>query len=166
MPPRRPRHGAVRELQSALKAQGVTAQVYSRIDAAPAGDRHILVAGANSAAARQILRGANASMPSSPDALCLVPGNLGGRSALLAGGSDARGIVYSVLELADRVRYSDGAMAALDVPKPVVEKPANLIRSCARCFVSPVEDKSWFYDRGHWVEYLSMLAAHRFIASI
>ena len=97
-------------------------------------------------------------MPSSPEALCLVSGHLGGKSTLLAGGSDARGLVYAVLELSDRVTYG----STLDIKSPVVEKPANAIRSCARCFVSPVEDKSWFYDRSMWVEYLSHLAAHRF----
>ncbi len=149
---------AVRELRTALANQGVTAQVYPRLDAAPGGDRQIVIAGGTSASAREILQGAKVSMPSSAEALCLVPG----KSALLVGGSDARGLVYAVLELADRVKYAPVASAALDVRMPVVEKPANVIRSCARCFVSPVEDKSWFYDRDLWVEYLSTLAAHRF----
>ena len=153
---------AVGELRAALSAQGVTSQVYPRMDAAPAGDRYVVVAGANNAAARQILKDAKTSIPSSAEALCLVPGNLSGRPALLAGGSDTRGLLYAVLELADRVKCSNAASAALEVRTPVVEKPANVIRSCARCFVTPVEDKAWFYDRDHWVEYLSMLAAQRF----
>jgi hypothetical protein len=151
---------AVRELQAALMNHGVSAGIYPRINVAPAGDRRVVVAGAVSAASREILRGANVSMPLSAEALCLVPGKLGGRSALLAGGSDPRGLVYAVLELADRVKYGDAA--ALEVRTPVVEKPANVIRSCARCFVSTIEDKSWFYDRALWSEYLSTLAAHRF----
>jgi hypothetical protein len=149
---------AVGELRAALSAQGGSAQVYPRIAAAPVSDRYIVVAGSGSSSARQILKAANISMPSSSEALCLVPGHLGGKSALLAGGSDARGLVYAVLELADRVNYG----STLDIKTPVVEKPANVVRSCARCFVSPVEDKSWFYDRSLWVEYLSNLAAHRF----
>jgi hypothetical protein len=149
---------AVHELQAALDHQGVSAKIYPRIGAAPAGDQHIVVAGGNSATAREILRGANVSMPSTAEALCLVPGKLGGKPVLLAGGSDSRGLVYAVLELADRVKYG----STIDITTPVVEKPANVIRSCARCFVSPVEDKSWFYDRDLWVEYLSTLATHRF----
>jgi hypothetical protein len=149
---------AVRELQAALGKQGVTARVFAGVNAAPAGGQTIVVAGAGSAAAREILRGANLAMPSSPEALCLAPGRLGGKPVLLAGGSDARGLVYAVLELADRAGYG----STLDIRTPVVEKPANAIRSCARCFVSPVEDKAWFYDRDMWVEYLSALATHRF----
>jgi len=153
---------AVNELREALEGRGVSAKVYARMDAAPAADRHIVVAGANSASARQIFRGARVAAPSSAESLCLVPGALNGTSALLAAGSDARGLVYAVLELADRVRYAGAPDAALEIRKPVVEKPANVVRSCARCFVTPVEDKAWFYDRGMWKEYLSMLAAHRF----
>ncbi len=157
-----PSRWAAGELRAALESQGVAAQVYPRLDAAPAGDHHVVVAGGASSAARQILKGANASMPSSPEALCLVAGSLGGRSVLLAGGSDVRGLVFAVLELADRVRYGGAPLAALEIGKPVVEHPANAIRSCARCFVSDVEDKSWFYDRGLWKDYLTMLAANRF----
>ena len=149
---------AVGELQKAFSAEGVTAKVYPRMDAAPAGGRHIVVGGAGNAAAEQILRAARISMPSGSEAFCLATGRAGGRTALVAGGSDARGLVYAVLELADRVKYG----ASLDVKAPIVEKPANVVRSCARCFVSDVEDKAWFYDRDLWADYLTTLATHRF----
>ncbi|HEY3457393.1 MAG TPA: twin-arginine translocation signal domain-containing protein, partial [Bryobacteraceae bacterium] len=145
---------AVRNLQDAFTAQGATANIYPRIDAAPAGSRHILIAGTENAAARQILSAA----PSSPEALALATGQTGGRSVLLASGSDARGLVFAVLELADRLKYG----SSLDVKSPIVEKPANTVRSCARCFVSDIEDKSWFYDRELWADYLTTLATHRF----
>ncbi len=86
----------------------------------------------------------------------------GGKPLLLASGGDALGLVYAALELADRVRYAANPMAALQIAKAESERPANRIRSVARCFVSEVEDKSWFYDRAMWSEYLDMLAAQRF----
>jgi hypothetical protein len=75
---------------------------------------------------------------SGPEGLCLAAS----RSALLAAGTDQRGLIYAVLELADRVKYG----VSLDVKSPVLKKPANTIRSCARCFVSDIEDNSWFYE--------------------
>src|SRR6266436_2449576 len=63
---------AVGELRAALSAQGGSAQIYPRIAAAPVSDRYIFVAGATNSSARQILKAANISMPSSPEALCLV----------------------------------------------------------------------------------------------
>lgn len=75
-----------------------------------------------------------------------------------AAGADARGLTYALLELADRVRCG-GTVAEQPA---VAERPANRIRSVARCFVSDVEDTGWFHDRAMWREYLTMLAAQRF----
>src|SRR5262249_30261433 len=45
---------------------------------------------------------------------------------------------------------------------PLIEQPANPVRSVARLFTSDVEDKGWFYDREFWRRYLAMLIAQRF----
>ena len=84
------------------------------------------------------------------------------RSVLLVGGNDARGLVYALLELTDRLLYSDSLTAALEVKPAIVEQPHNRTRSMCRSFQSEVEDKTWFNDRSFWSEYLSMLAAERF----
>ena len=51
---------------------------------------------------------------------------------------------------------------SLNIQKPVVEQPANVIRSLNRLFVSEIEDKPWYYDREMWEQYLTMLTAQRF----
>jgi hypothetical protein len=66
----------------------------------------------------------------------------------------ARG-VYSLLELADRVRRGQALLA-------VDERPATGIRGVMKCFTSDVEDKPWYNDRAMWPEYLTMLATQRF----
>src|SRR3984957_3836661 len=106
---------AVRELQSSLNLQGVTAKIYPHIAAAPAGARCVVVAGGSSPIARQLLKTAKITMPSSPEAVCLVPANLGGKPVLVAGGSDVRGLVYAVLELADRAKYAEAGTTPLEV---------------------------------------------------
>ena len=85
-----------------------------------------------------------------------------GRGGVWACGHDARGLTYALLELADRVRHAADPLAALAVPKPVTERPANTVRSVTRLFTSDVEDKPWYNDREMWPAYLSMLAAQRF----
>ena len=60
---------AVRELQSAFGSHGSTAHVYPRIEAAPAGNPYIIVAGGDGPIARQILTGARATMASSAETL-------------------------------------------------------------------------------------------------
>src|SRR5215472_12223636 len=96
---------AVQTLQSAFSAAGVSANVVPRVEAAKAGDRRIVVSGAETGAARQMLTSARVSMQPGPEKLSLATGSVSGKPALLATGSDERGLVYAVLELADRVRY-------------------------------------------------------------
>ncbi|MGV8989401.1 MAG: hypothetical protein ACOH2H_24540 [Cypionkella sp.] len=76
-------------------------------------------------------------------------------------GHDARGLVYALTELADRVRHAEGGDPFAG-PMPLVEKPSARIRSIARLFCSEEEDKGWFHDRQGWRDYLTMLATNRF----
>jgi hypothetical protein len=55
-----------------------------------------------------------------------------------------RGLVYALLELADRVRLQPGT--ALSISTPILESPANPVRSVMRQFTSELLDKPWFYD--------------------
>ena len=74
---------------------------------------------------------------------------------------DARGYVYALTELADRVLHAEGDDVFAG-PFPLVEKPTARIRSIARLFCSEEEDKGWFHDRQGWRDYLTMLTTNRF----
>jgi hypothetical protein len=153
---------AVEQLCDALAARGVAAQIFQSLNEALPSQVCVFVAGRASRLAQQLLDAAGISLPDVPEALALARGKIGKRTILLAAGSDARGLVYALLELADRVKFSAGPLAALKIEKPVSERPANSIRSVARGFNSDVEDKSWFQDKAFWPPYLTMLAANRF----
>ena len=159
---KRPVQWAAEQLRDALKAHGIDVQTPARLDQAPPDSECILVGGRGSALARQVLESASAAVADGPEALGLVRGRAGTRSVLLVSGSDARGLVYGLLELADRVQYSSAPLAALGSVERILEQPANPIRSVARLFSSDVEDKGWFYDKKFWQRYLTMLAAQRF----
>src|SRR5215471_1714900 len=87
------------------------------------------------------------------EAFGLIPS----RNMLVVRASDARGLVYGITELARHAGEDN-----FGVTEPVVERPANAVRSVTRCFVSDVEDKPWYNDGAMWPEYLGMLAANRF----
>lgn len=129
---------------------------------APDGSLCVLVAGHRSAAAREVLLGAGVQIPQAPEALGLVPGRLADRPVVLVCGTDARGLAYAVLELADRVAHAEDPLAAVSVRESLVERPANAIRGVARLFTSEIADKPWFYDRRFWRRYLSELMSQRF----
>ncbi len=149
-----PAKWAAGELVRALKASGTTVQRFGSLSQAGQGTQAIVSAGAQPPLARDLLQRAGVSIPQQPEALALVPGD----KALLAAGHDARGLVFALLDLADRVQQG----AALLPAKAEVEKPHNRIRSWTRLFTSDLEDKPWYNDREMWPEYLTMLAAHRF----
>ena len=153
---------AVEQLRDALAARGVATQVYQWLTSAPSSQECILVAGCTSHFSRSLLAEAGLSLPNAPEALALARGRIARWKILLAAGSDARGLVYALLELADRVNFATDPLAALKAVKPIREQPANAIRSIARGFNSDVEDKSWFQDKAFWPPYLTMLAANRF----
>src|ERR1041385_574056 len=133
---------AVSELQKSLIDRGMTARVVPKLTDANASERCILVA--NQGGAAESVRLSQISMS--------------GRAVVQTGGTDVPGLVYSILELADRVRYAPAVVDALTLTSPVSERPANKIRSMSRCFQSDVEDKGWYHDRTMWREYLTMLA--------
>lgn len=70
-------------------------------------------------------------MPTSPEAFAIV-GENGPRERLTACGADVRGLVYAVLEIADRVEHGPHTREALRLERPLVERPANAVRTVAR----------------------------------
>jgi hypothetical protein len=142
---------AASELSSALANHGIQSRIVDRVAPAAATDLCIVASGNRQARA-----------PSVPEGLALGPAKIEGRDVLLAAGHDPRGLVYALLDLADRVRHSSDPAAALAIQATLAERPANTIRSVTRLFTSDIEDKPWYNDRDMWPRYLTMLAAQRF----
>lgn len=82
------------------------------------------------------------------------------RTSVRSGG--ARGLVYGLMELTERVQASVDPLAALHVPQPIIERPASRVRSLLRAFCSKVEDPAWFYHKDGWSRYLDLIVASRF----
>ena len=152
---------AIEQLQNQLKSRQISAELYTSLGQVPPRAVCVVAAGRDTTWASAILADAGLSVPDVPEATGLVRGKLGGRSVLLATGSDVRGLVYALLELADRVEHAGNPIAELRRPDRIVEQPANPIRSIGRLFTSDVEDKAWYYDKSFWRQYLSMLVRHR-----
>ncbi len=146
------------QLRQSLAGRGFAVRICKRLDEADPGDVCIVAAGGTSSMTRDV----GVLPPADPEALAIAPGRLGRREVLLASGSDVRGLVYALTEIADAVALRDDPWPALRPVKYIIERPANAVRSVMRLFASDVEDKAWFNDRDFWQRYLSMLAAERF----
>jgi hypothetical protein len=152
---------AAQEFEAALTGAGIAARRVERVAQLAPDERGIQVCGSGSRAAVSALAAARISLPSDPDSLAMLPADARRRTVLIAS-PGARGLVYALLELADRVRFSPAPAAALQIDRPTAETPANKVRSVMRQFTSELLDKPWFNDREMWPRYLTMLAAQRF----
>ncbi|HEX7960445.1 MAG TPA: hypothetical protein VF493_11035, partial [Terriglobales bacterium] len=152
---------SLRELGGSIQRQGIAVRLFSRLDQAPSSDLCVVAAGSRSPVAASLLRAGANIAPSLPESLAIVPIADRGRLILLACAADARGLMYALLELADRVRHGDNPFQQLRLQKPIVEEAFNQIRSIGKLFVSDVEDKPWFNDRQMWPDYFAMLATQR-----
>ena len=165
-----PAQWAAKELEQSLTTAGIAVHKCERVAQARREDLCIVAAGAKSSVAARILQAARVKLAEVPEALGLTHGQVANRKVLLACGQDGRGLVYALLDLADRVRHASApdrvdasaALAALAIQKPINEQPTNAVRSVMKLFTSDIEDKPWFNDREMWPHYLTMLATQRF----
>lgn len=153
---------AAEQLRDALAARGGAAQIRERFEQEPGSRETVFVTSGVSKPARQVCQGRGVAPPEASESFVLARGKSGQRPLLLAAGADRRGLVYALLELADRIQFAADPLDALRSVKPVCERPANAIRGVARAFVSDVEDQTWWRDRAFWSRYLTTLAAQRF----
>lgn len=139
---------AAKELRGAIEARGVGCAMARSAKEAGEFQFAVVIGGEKGPAGAESFR--------------LRPAPVAGRPGLRVAAADARGYVYALTEMADRVRYGSDPIAALTLAAPIDEQPANKIRSIARAFVDDVEDKPWFYDKAFWRDYLTALATQRF----
>ncbi len=79
--------------------------------------------------------------------------------ALVVSGTDARGLAYALLELAERVdAHGVSALTAVD---DAIQFPDNEIRGVDKFVETPVED-DWLFDDDFWAYYLDRLVRCRF----
>jgi hypothetical protein len=152
---------AIRELRRALEEKNIPSKVQRNLEGLESAGTRILIAPGTSELARRAASEAGVTLPARSESVAILSTRLRKHHALLLTGADTRGLVYSILELADRIEYGNPA-AVLAVKEKFVEESANEIRSVQRLFVSDVEDKGWYNDKSFWTAHLSMLAAQRF----
>ncbi len=152
---------ALKEISQALGEHSVKVGHFASLHQAPAHSRCIVISGPDHQPAVDLMKKSGVSLSTEPESLALLPFSRDTRHGILACG-DVRGLMYALLEVADRIRHSERPLSALEQPQAITERPFNAIRSVGRIFCSDIQDKPWFYDREMWPAYFSMLATQRF----
>src|SRR5262245_16555168 len=152
---------AIERLRLAFLGRGIGAEERTAIDGLAGESIGITISGPTARTCRRAQWRTRTGLPAVPEAFAIVAED-GPPIRLTACAADIRGLVYAVLELADRVEHADDPVAAVRQDRPLVERPANAVRNVTRLFCSDVEDLTWYRDESFWRRYLSMLVAQRF----
>jgi hypothetical protein len=151
---------AAGRLQKALAARGVQCDLVQSAEEAKGSASCVVVAAGGSGLTKGFPQAK--AEKTAAEGMRLAPGHLEGIPATLVSGIDQLGLIYGLVELAERVQYGTGPGAGLQVAAAIEEKPANEVRCVSRYFCSELEDKSWYYDKDFWGDYLDTLVASRF----
>ncbi|MBT3265844.1 hypothetical protein HN371_01770 [Candidatus Poribacteria bacterium] len=97
--------------------------------------------------------------PATPEGVVIRRCPVRERDGLVVAGTDARGLTYALVEVADRLT-ADG-LAALTPLDDVEECPDNRVRGVDRFVMGHLDDE-WFYSEPFWQYYFARLARARY----
>ena len=148
---------AKKEFMSALEAQQMAVQ---RINHWTQGGDPILIIGETTdRLVERLLELNGVEVEMRPECFLYRWCSTGVGSALVIAGTDGRGLMYALLELADRLNADGGS--ALESVQNLLEYPDNRVRGVNRFVMGHLDDE-WFYSEDFWHYYLERLARCRF----
>lgn len=151
-----PAHYGLTRLEAALKEAGHEVRRQSPADCYVVAG----LAGRDGGAAR-LLRAANVSLPSGAEALAVQRTELNGHPAVVLCGSDERGLMYALLDTADRVGWSRASEDPLANVRDVQEAPFLKDRSVSTYTMQRRYWEQRLYDERYWEGYFGLLADSR-----
>ncbi len=148
-------------LEEALRKQGSSVQRLENV--AQTKTDSFLLAGlaSNQGTAARMLKKLNIPLPQGPEALVVRRTQVEGKPAVILCGSDARGLMYAALDVADRVSWSDTKGNPFVHVRDTREKPYILERAISIYTMHRAYFESRLYDETYWQRYFEMLARSR-----
>ncbi len=116
----------------------------------------------NDGVATSILKSNKHPVPAGAEALVLWKTTQAGKPVWVLNGSDDTGLMYGLLDLADRISWSKNAAAPFAEVEEVAEQPTVAERAISVYTMNRAYWESRFYDEAYWAKYLDQLAQNRF----
>ncbi len=160
--PGKPVEHAITKITDALSAKGISFELITSLDSAKG--KSLIVAGlANSdGAASGLLKATNRNIPEVSEALTIWKTAWQGKTIWVVNGYDDRGLMYALLDVADRISWSTNQKSPLSEVKETTEKPDVTERAISIYTMNRSYWESRLYDETYWGKYLDMLAKNRF----
>ncbi len=155
------RHG-LDEVSRALDAKGIALRRAKALSARDGAE--VIVAGLSrgDGAAARLLRQHALEPPLAVESLLVRRLEHDGRPLLLVAGSDERGLMYALLDVAERIAWAPDARAPLQQVRDAREAPDVKERGISIYTMQRAWFESRFFDRKHWERYFDLLARNRF----
>ncbi len=150
------------KLKTALSEKGVSYEEIS--DAQVAKGDFLIIAGIadGTGAAAGLLRSLSVFDTKEPESLMIKHTKYKGVETLLVAGTDGRGLMYALLDIANRIGWSDDSDNPLSEVHDIIEEPDVKDRALSKYTMHKSTFESFFFDEGYWARYLDMLADNRF----
>ena len=159
------RHGLTK-LTEALSAKGISFEQVGSVRAARG--KWILLAGLveGRGPAAQAFKAGKHTIPQVPEALTIWQTTRHKTPVWVVGGSDDTGLMYGLLDVADRIGWSTNRAAPLGEVKEITEQPDVKERGISLYTMNRAYWESRLYDEAYWTRYLDLLARDRFNALV
>ncbi len=154
-------HG-LRKLMAALAAKGAAAERVHALASARGGLVVVAGLGSGIGPAARLLKASRIPAPTGAEALAVRHTMWQEKPALVVSGADDRGLMYALLDVADRIAWATDPANPLSEVKDAAEKPYVVERALSMYTMNRAHFESYFYDQKYWARYLDMLARNRF----
>jgi hypothetical protein len=155
------RHG-INKLTETLNQKHIGFETVKSL--ADAKAKQVIVAGiaSGSGVAAQLLKQLDQTVPQTAEALTVAKTVLNGKQILITGGYDDRGLMYALLDIANRIGWNERSTMSFSEVKAITEKPDVSERAVSIYTMNRAYWETRFYNEDYWAKYLDMLAQNRF----
>ena len=147
---------------SALRQKGISVEQVTSLSAAKGNALIVLGLSGGSGPAARLHKRRDIPKPTEAESLSIRHVKRRGKKLLLVSGADDRGLMYALLDVADRIGWAQDAKDPLSEVRDAQEKPAVAERALSIYTFHQANFESYFYDEAYWAKYLDMLAKNRF----
>lgn len=154
-------HGLAK-LTAALKAKHILFEEVNSIGSAKG--KLIIATGLahGGGPAAQVLKGQYNEMAQQPEALMIRKTIIKNKTVWVIAGYDDKGVMYALLDVANRISWSTGHSNPMQYVKEMTEQPGVKERGLSMYTMNRAYWESRFYDDVFWGRYLDMMAQNRF----
>ena len=153
---------ALTKLTDALKSKNISFENVKSINEAKG--KLVIVTGLASGdgTAVKMLKDGNRTVPQVPEALTIWKTHRQKKQVWIISGFDDRGLMYGLLDVADRIGWSKNRKSPMSEVKEITEQPDVSERAVSLYVLNRAYWETRFYDETYWARYLDLLAQNRF----